>query len=81
MKESRTILVVDDDPRSLALLTGVLSGEGYRVRPADSGELALASIAANRPQLILLDIRMPGMSGLVTMERPAADSQLSRVTL
>jgi PAS domain S-box-containing protein len=69
MKSSRTILVVDDDPRSLALLTGVLSGEGYRVRPADSGELALASIAANPPQLILLDIRMPGLDGFEVCRR------------
>src|SRR3954452_4762151 len=63
MNSSCTILVVDDDPRSLALLTGVLSGEGYSVRPADSGELALASIAAKLPELILLDIRMPGVDG------------------
>jgi DNA-binding response OmpR family regulator len=63
MKHSRTILVVDDDPRSLGLLTGILSTEGYRVRPADSGELALASIEAKPPALILLDIRMPGVDG------------------
>jgi PAS domain S-box-containing protein len=69
MKYSRTILVVDDDPRSLALLAGILSGEGYRVRPADSGELALASIAANPPQLILLDIRMPGLDGFEVCRR------------
>ena len=69
MKERCTVLVVDDDPRSLALLTGILSDEGYRVRPADSGELALASISAKRPELILLDIRMPGADGFEVCRR------------
>ena len=58
------ILVVDDEPDSLALLTNILTEEGHLVRPADSGKLALASVAANRPELILLDVRMPGMDGL-----------------
>jgi len=74
MKSSCTILVVDDDPRSLALLTGILSGEGYCVRPADSGELALASIAARRPELILLDIRMPGVDGFEVCRRLRQDA-------
>jgi len=58
-----TILVVDDTHDSLRLLTDILTGQGYRVHPADSGELALASAVASPPELILLDIMMPGMSG------------------
>jgi len=58
------ILVVDDEPDALALLTSILTEEGYRVRPADSGSLALASVAISPPDLILLDMRMPGMDGL-----------------
>jgi len=69
MKESHTILVVDDDLQSLPLLTGILSAEGYRVRPADSGALALASIAISAPSLILLDIRMPMMDGFEVCRR------------
>ena len=57
------ILVVDDESESRALLIAMLTAEGYEVRPADSGKLALASIAVKRPELILLDIRMPGMDG------------------
>src|SRR5438128_2578863 len=57
------IVVVDDDSECLKLLTGILTSEGYNIRPADSGELALASIAAKPPELILLDIRMPWMDG------------------
>jgi signal transduction histidine kinase len=60
------ILVVDDEPDTLALLTSVLTEAGYRVRPADSGSLALASVATSAPDLILLDMRMPDMDGLET---------------
>jgi len=58
------ILVVDDEPDALALLISVLTEEGYHVRPADSGKLALASVENAPPELILLDMRMPGMDGL-----------------
>src|SRR5436309_4075275 len=69
MNKNGTILAVDDDPHSLALLTGVLQTEGYTVQPADSGKLALISIAARPPDLVLLDIRMPGMGGLEVCRR------------
>jgi PAS domain S-box-containing protein len=59
-----TILAVDDTTESLALLTGILSPAGYRVLLADSGELALAAVKANPPDLILLDVRMKGLGGL-----------------
>ncbi len=57
------ILVVEDTPSSLTLLTGLLSAVGYRVRPAPDGELALWSARGQAPELILLDVRMPGMDG------------------
>jgi PAS domain S-box-containing protein len=58
-----TVLVVDDDHEALGLLVEVLGQAGYHVQPADSGKLALASFAAQPPELILLDVRMPGMDG------------------
>jgi two-component system cell cycle sensor histidine kinase/response regulator CckA len=64
-----SILVVDDDPESLALLIDLLASEGYQVRPADSGKLALASVAARPPHLILLDIRMPDIDGFEVCRR------------
>jgi PAS domain S-box-containing protein len=64
-----SILVVDDNLESLRLLADILTMEGYQVRPANSGELALASVAANPPELILLDIRMPGMDGFEALRR------------
>ncbi len=57
------ILVVEDTPASLRLLTSLLTKAGYRVREAPDGELALWSARAQPPELILLDIRMPGMDG------------------
>jgi PAS domain S-box-containing protein len=63
------ILAVDDDPEALGLLMGVLEEQGYRVQPADSGKLALVSVAAHPPELILLDVRMPGMDGFEICRR------------
>jgi PAS domain S-box-containing protein len=59
-----SILVVDDDVESLRLMIGILEKEGYRVRACDSGRLALRAVAAEPPELILLDVRMPGLDGL-----------------
>ncbi len=81
MTASPTILVVDDASESLALLTGVLAAEGYHVRSADSGKLALASIAAWQPQLILLDIRMPGIDGFDVCRRLKASDVTRNIPL
>ena len=57
------ILVVDDNPANLRLLTDLLTESGYQVHPASSGKLALRFIQSTPPDLILLDILMPGMDG------------------
>jgi len=69
MTGNGTILVVDDDPQALALLVSILEEEGYQVQPADSGKLALVSVAAQSPELILLDVRMAGMDGFEVCRR------------
>lgn len=69
MNQDATIMVVDDTHESLKLLTEILTGVGYRVRPADSGALALAAISAEPPDLILLDILMPGLDGFEVCRR------------
>jgi diguanylate cyclase (GGDEF)-like protein/PAS domain S-box-containing protein len=63
MNDQGDILVVDDTDLILQLITNILMLEGYRVRTADNGEEALALVEAGPPELILLDIRMPGMGG------------------
>ena len=63
------ILVVDDDPAGLQLLVNLMTKQGYRVRPANSGELALRSAVNHPPELILLDVQMPGMDGYEVCRR------------
>ena len=57
------VLVVDDTPANVKLLVDVLAAKGYDVRAATSGEEALALVAADPPDIVLLDIMMPGLSG------------------
>src|ERR1700739_4468450 len=73
------ILVVEDTPASLKLLTGLLSDAGYRVRPAPDGELALWSARGHPPELILLDVRMPGMDGYQVCRQLKNDPGLKEV--
>ncbi len=75
------ILVVDDTPESLKFLTDMLTSEGYQVYPADSGELALASIAARRPDLIFLDIFMPGVNGFEVCRRLKSREETRRIPI
>src|SRR5215813_5926391 len=64
-----TILVVDDDPRALELVMRVLEEEGYQVQLADSGRLAVVSVAAQPPDLVLLDVKMTDMDGFEVCRR------------
>ena len=73
------ILVVDDTPANLRLLTDLLAKHGYRVRPASDGALALKSVAARTPDLILLDISMPELDGYEVCRRLKADEKNSRI--
>ena len=75
MTHKGKILVVDDTPASLKLLTELLQTEGYEVRSAISGELALYSAIHNPPELILLDIRMPVMDGFEVCRRLKAQAE------
>lgn len=62
-----SLLIVDDQHGVRRLLQEVFAEEGYRVRTASGGEEALGMIAQEAPDLVLLDIKMPGMSGLETL--------------
>lgn len=69
------ILIVDDTPANLRLLSQMLSEHGHTVRAAASGPRALESVEAVVPDLILLDIRMPGMDGYEVCHRLKADDR------
>lgn len=73
MNNPPLILIVEDNPGSLMLATVMLESEGFRVEGAESAEDARTMIAAQRPDLILMDIQLPGMDGLeFTKELKAA---------
>ena len=68
MAQSGDILLVDDDPDLLKLISLRLISTGYRIRTADSGETALAAIAVARPAIVISDLRMPGIDGMQLFE-------------
>ena len=76
-----TILVVDDDEFTLNLLKKMLTVEGYAVCGATSGEDALASVAEQLPDLILLDVMMPGIDGFEVTRRLKADPRSRSVPI
>ncbi|MCI4625600.1 MAG: response regulator [Candidatus Magnetoovum sp. WYHC-5] len=63
MKEKGNILIIDDYTENLKLLSDILYERGYKVRPSRSGLMALKSVEAEPPDLIILDIKMPVMDG------------------
>jgi putative two-component system response regulator len=70
---SGSIVIVDDNSNNLRVLTEMLQHAGYKVRPAINGQLALDAIHQSPPDLVLLDIRMPGMDGYEVCERLKQD--------
>ena len=68
------ILLVDDSASSLAYLSTLLSRAGYLIREAPTGELALMTLQVRLPELILLDVRMPGLDGFEVCRRIKADA-------
>ncbi len=78
-RDQQEILVVDDTPASLQLLTGILTGHGYRVRPSSDGRFALQSVASELPDLILLDVKMPDMDGYEVCRRLKADERSRKI--
>jgi two-component system response regulator (stage 0 sporulation protein F) len=67
--ETRTVLVVDDEESIRFLYREELEEEGYTVITAADGEEALRKVRSDKPDLITLDIRMPGMDGIEVLQR------------
>jgi DNA-binding response OmpR family regulator len=68
-----SVLVVDDDPDVCDLVTYKLEQSGFDVRRASDGDAALREVAKKVPDLVLLDVMMPGVSGLEVLERWRSD--------
>ncbi len=73
MNHDMNILLVEDEPILLLLISEMLTAVGYRVRLADSGELAMAAIAAEQPDIILLDVQLPSLGGFEVCRRLKSD--------
>ena len=69
IKMTKRLLVVDDEPNLLVAIAAVLRGEGFEVSTARGGKEALVSVAQSLPDLIVSDVRMPGMDGYTLARR------------
>jgi CheY-like chemotaxis protein len=74
-----TVMVVDDNPANLKLMEDMLRTRGYEVRSFPRGRMALAAAGENPPDLILLDIDMPEMTGYEVCEQLKLSAQLSEI--
>lgn len=75
------IMVVDDTPQNLRLLENLLVERGYRVFALPSGEMALRAAAKSPPDLVLLDIDMPGLNGFEVCQKFKADRRLVEIPI
>ena len=75
------ILIVDDNPTNLRLLSKVLTKQGYEVRKALDGQMTLKSVQTLLPDLILLDIMMPGMDGFEVCQQLKSDPHTAQVPI
>ncbi|MEI8352186.1 MAG: hybrid sensor histidine kinase/response regulator [bacterium] len=75
------ILAVDDTPSNLQLLSEIFKGQGYEIQAALNGKLALQAIQSNPPDLILLDIAMPDISGYDVCRKIKADERFSDIPI
>ena len=76
-----TILIVDDNPLNMKLVNVLLAGEGYRVRTAADAEEALAVLQECHPQMILMDIQLPGIDGLELTRRLKTNPSTRDITI
>ena len=74
-----TILIIEDDPNVRKFVTVNLARRGYRAIEAADGEEGLAQARAERPDLILLDLKLPGADGWATLETLRAESDLASI--
>jgi len=82
MKEGKaTIMVVDDTPENLVLISRILLPEGYKVMTLPDGQMAIDAIKTTSPDLILLDVMMPGMDGFAVCSRLKADPRTASIPI
>jgi DNA-binding response OmpR family regulator len=78
---AQEVLVVEDEPDIRALIVHHLERDGFRCRTAGSGSEALAAVRTAAPDLVLLDVMLPGMDGLEVCRRLRADAAAAAVPI
>ena len=78
---SKRILVVEDQPDSRQIIRDMVAGTDYEITEAENGEEALAAIAKQRPDLILMDIQLPIMDGYTATRRTKTDPALRSIPI
>lgn len=79
MQASGNVVIIDDNPNNLHVLSTILQNGGFKVRPALSGAIGLRAILTQPPDLVLLDIRMPDMDGYETCRLLKANPAMSDI--
>ncbi len=75
------VLIVDDERRNRDLIEVMLSAEGYNLLTASSGEEAIVTVASERPDLVLLDVMMPGMDGYQVAMRLKGHAETAHIPI
>ena len=75
----KTVLIVDDLPANVDIVLGFLAEAGYRILVSDGGHRALEQLARSQPDIILLDLMMPGLDGIETCKRIKANKEWSHI--
>ena len=78
---SKRILVVENQRDNRQIIRDMLAPTGYEITEAESGEEALAAIAKQRPDLILMDVQLPTMDGYTATRRIKADASLRSIPI